>query len=79
MVGMQLPEKYKENFDFWSEGPSFGVTVTPDEGPPVTRDEGPSFEMLKFSLYFSGSCIPTNKTSSTVCLPIEHQCSLPLE
>jgi hypothetical protein len=29
---MQLPEKYKENFDVSSEGPSSGVTVTPDEG-----------------------------------------------
>ena len=31
---MQLPEKYKENFDVSSEGPSSGVTSqTPDEGP----------------------------------------------
>jgi hypothetical protein len=30
LVGMQLPEKYKENFDISSEGPS-------DEGP---SDEG---------------------------------------
>jgi hypothetical protein len=28
MVGMQLPEKYKENFDVSSEGPSL---VTPDD------------------------------------------------
>jgi hypothetical protein len=26
LVGMQLPEKYKENFDVSSEGPSSGVT-----------------------------------------------------
>ena len=25
LVGMQLPEKYKENFDVSSEGPSSGV------------------------------------------------------
>jgi ribulose 1,5-bisphosphate carboxylase large subunit-like protein len=29
LVGMQLPEKYKENFDVSREGPSFGVTVNP--------------------------------------------------
>ena len=26
LVGMQLPQKYKENFDVSSEGPSSGVT-----------------------------------------------------
>ena len=26
LVGIQLPEKYKENFDVSSEGPSSGVT-----------------------------------------------------
>ena len=26
LLGMQLPEKYKEKFDVLSEGPSFGVT-----------------------------------------------------
>ena len=26
LVGMQIPEKYKENFDVSSEGPSSGVT-----------------------------------------------------
>jgi hypothetical protein len=25
LIGMQLPEKYKEHFDVWSEGPSSGV------------------------------------------------------
>jgi uncharacterized protein involved in cysteine biosynthesis len=44
---MQLPEKYKENFNIPSDGPSSG---------------GPLLEMLKFSLYFLGSCIPTNKS-----------------
>ena len=51
---MQLPEKYKENFDVLCEGPLSGVTVTPDEGP--------SLETSKFSLYFSASCIPTNES-----------------
>jgi hypothetical protein len=54
MAGMQLPEKYKENFDVVREGASSGVTSQ------VTPDEGPWLEMLKFFLYFSGSCIPTN-------------------
>jgi hypothetical protein len=51
---MQLPAKYKENFDILSEGPSSGVSITPDKGP--------LFETSKFSLYFSGSCIPTNES-----------------
>ena len=29
-VGMQLHEKYKENFDVSSEGPSSGVTGGPE-------------------------------------------------
>jgi hypothetical protein len=36
LLGMQLPEKYKENFDVSSEDPSSGVnldSITPDEGP----------------------------------------------
>jgi hypothetical protein len=33
-MGMQLLEKYKENFDVSSEGP-------PSGGPLVTTDEGP--------------------------------------
>ena len=49
LVGMQLPEKYKENFDVSNE----------DEGPP---DEGPSLKTSKFSLYFSSSCIPNNES-----------------
>jgi hypothetical protein len=43
---MQLPEKYKENFDVSSEDPSSGL----------------SFETSKFSLYIPGSCIPTNES-----------------
>ena len=27
LVGMQLPEEYKEKFDVSSEGPSYGVTI----------------------------------------------------
>jgi hypothetical protein len=54
LVGMQLPEKYKENFDASSrEGPSWYS---------VTLDEGLSLETSKFSLYFPGSCIPTNES-----------------
>jgi hypothetical protein len=51
LVGMQLPEKYKENFDASSEGPSSGVT---DVWNYLTPDEGPSLETSKCSLYFSG-------------------------
>jgi hypothetical protein len=47
---MQLPEKYKEKFDV-----SRSVSIT-------NRDEGPSLETSKFSLYFSGSYIPTNES-----------------
>jgi hypothetical protein len=46
LVGMQLPEKYKENFDVLSEGPS----------------SGPSHETSKFCLYFSSSSISTNES-----------------
>jgi hypothetical protein len=42
LVGMKLPEKYKENFD--------------------VSNEGPSLETSKYSLYFPGSCIPTNES-----------------
>ena len=41
LIGMRLPEKYKENFDVSSEGPSL-----------VTPDEGPSLETSKFSLIY---------------------------
>jgi hypothetical protein len=43
---MDAAWKYKENFDFSSEGP----------------DEGSSLETSKFSEYFSSSCIPTNES-----------------
>ena len=49
MIGMQLPEKYKENFDVSNEGPSSEVTPL----SLVTPDEGPSLKTSKFSLYFS--------------------------
>jgi hypothetical protein len=55
-VGMQLPKKYKENFDISSEGPLFGVSRL------LTPDEGPSLETSKFSFYYSDSCIPTNES-----------------
>jgi hypothetical protein len=48
---MQLPGKYKENFDVSSEGLWSGVTSQ-------TPDVGSSLETSKFSLYLSGSCIP---------------------
>jgi hypothetical protein len=51
LVGMQISEKYKENFDVSSEGPSSELL-----------DEGPSLEASKFSLYFSRSCIPSNES-----------------
>jgi hypothetical protein len=44
LTGIQLLEKYKENFD----------VSLPDQG------QGLSIETSKFSLYFSGSCIPIN-------------------
>jgi hypothetical protein len=53
LVGMQLPEKYKENFNVSSDGLSSAVTP----------DEGPSLETSKFSLNFSDICIPTNYES----------------
>ena len=50
---MQLPEKYKENFNVSSEGPLSGL---------IAPDDEPSLETSKLSLYFSGSCIPTNES-----------------
>jgi hypothetical protein len=37
LIGIQLPEKYKETFDVSSESPSSGITsqVNPDEGPSL--------------------------------------------
>ena len=32
-------------------------------------DEGPSLETSKFSLYFSGSCIPSNESLLLLVLP----------
>jgi hypothetical protein len=42
LIRMQLPEKYKENFDVSSEGL-----------PLLTFRQGTSLETSKFSLYFS--------------------------
>ena len=62
LARMQLPEKYKENFDVSSEGPSSEVTSQEDHWL-VTPDKGPSLKTSKFSaIYFSGSCIPTNES-----------------
>jgi hypothetical protein len=46
---MQQPEKYKENFDVSSEGPSSGV-LTKVSKFYNTPDKGPSPEMLEFAL-----------------------------
>jgi hypothetical protein len=62
---MQLPEKYKENFDVLSGVTGGGRENTPAQfsrPPLVTPDEGPSLETSKLSLYFSGSFIPINES-----------------
>ena len=51
LIGIQLPEKYKENFDVPSEA------LSPSGLP---EPEGPSLETSKISLHCSGSCIPIN-------------------
>jgi hypothetical protein len=59
LVEMQQPEKYKENFDVSSEGPSSEV-LTKLNKFYNTPDEGPSLEMLEFAfniVFFSGSCM----------------------
>ena len=45
LVGMQLYQKYIR-------------IISRNSSEGVTPDEGPSLETSKFSLYFSGSCIP---------------------
>jgi hypothetical protein len=60
MIGMQLPEKYKENFDVSSEGPTSGVW-------PVTPDQGPLLETSKFSLYFQVVASLATKACSYYC------------
>ena len=51
LVGMQLPEKYKENFDVSSEGPSSGVTIY--------SYKWPSLETSQFdSLYIPQIVVP---------------------
>ena len=52
LVGMQLPEKYNIR----------RISTRDSLTSLVTRDEGPSVETSKFSLYFSGRCIPTNES-----------------
>ena len=39
LVGMQLPEKCKENFDVSSEGPSSGVTSSVISGSCIPTNE----------------------------------------
>jgi hypothetical protein len=55
LVGMQLSEKYKENFDVSSEDSSSAEVLG-------LRSKQPSLETSKFSFYSSGSCIPTNES-----------------
>jgi hypothetical protein len=49
LVGTQLPEKYKENFDVLNECPYLEL-------------QGAFARTSKLFLYFTGSCIPTNKS-----------------
>ena len=49
---------FNENFDVSSEGTSLGSSSRQSNLP--SPDEGCSLETPKFSLYFSGSCIPNN-------------------
>jgi hypothetical protein len=53
LVGIQLPERYKENSTLIERRPFVWS---------YSEDEGPSLETSKFSLYFSGSFIPTNES-----------------
>jgi hypothetical protein len=70
---MQPPKKYKENFNVSCEGPYSGVS-SPDEGHSLlTGDQGPSLKTSKFSLYFSGSCIPINESLLLLALPTPAQ------
>ena len=64
LVGMQLPDKYKENVDVSSAGSLSGVSIKFN-----TPDERPSLETSKYSLLFSGSCIPTNESLLLLALP----------
>ena len=72
MVGMQVPEKYKENFDVSSEGATSGVwPVTPDQGPsletPVEMDQSPinqNFELNKSRQKFHHSLKEHHKISN---------------
>jgi hypothetical protein len=71
MIGMQLAEKYKENFDVSSEGPTSGVwLVTPDQGPSlenVEMDQSPinqNFELNKSRQKFHHSLKEHHKISN---------------
>ena len=50
LVGMQLPEQYKENSTFRAKALRLELLVSYD-----------SLQTSKFSLYFTSSCIPTNE------------------
>jgi hypothetical protein len=55
LVGMQLPEKYKENFEYFlADRTFFSISIIYFEYFSAYR--------IFFSLYFSGSCIPTNES-----------------
>ena len=48
MIGMQIPEKYKENFYVSSEGPTSGVwLVTPDQGPSLETSKWTNPQLTK--------------------------------
>ena len=53
LVGMQLYQKYIR-------------IISRNSSEGVTPDEGPSLETSKFSLYFSGNCIPPTKACSDI-------------
>ena len=48
MIGMQVPEKYKENFDVSSEGATSGVWLaTPDQGPSLETSKWTNPQLTK--------------------------------
>ena len=60
LVGIQLPQKYKETFDVSSEGPPSGVT-----GRAFARN----VEILL--IFFRYSCIPTNESLFFYFIPLK--------
>jgi hypothetical protein len=49
---------YKENFDYYKEKNIRGISTF----RALRLELGPSLETSKFSLYFSGCCIPTDES-----------------